>query len=267
MATWSRTLGTLLLAAALSLASGAATGSEVRAPSSAGAGELWYDSSSLGWGIRLTTRGARTVATLYVCADAGGVSWYATLMDREANSVVWTGDLYAMPGPWLGAAPDDLASLGLRKAGTMRWQRGASDSASDILLYSVDGRQVTENIARRSGTVVDDCSGRYAAALSSLSCAGAREDVVELSITQGDPALTFDWASPATGVACRCTGIPTRRPVLGDVEATHACGTETGAAHFYSMIQSAEQLTVRWQTTRDGGGCATDGHLTAVRRR
>lgn len=232
-------------------------------------GTLWFSTSNLGWGVQLADKGSVVFASLYVYDDQGNTAnWYVAALAPQSTPSVWTGDLYAIPEPWLGPAPSSLAGLGLRHVGTMRWQGAGYNLQPNVLAYSIDGESTTEQIVRQSGNVVDEYSGRYAAARTwTDSCAGSFEDTVELAITQSPPVIDIAWRDPTAGADCRFTGNLKQKSTNANASGTYTCGSDAGKSQFFEMLILAEKFTARWTSDANDKGCHIEGALTAVRRR
>jgi hypothetical protein len=230
---------------------------------------LWFSTSNLGWGVQLTEKGPVIFAALYVYDDAGTApNWYVATLAPQSTPSAWAGNLYATAGPWLGPPPSNLDGLGLRKVGTMRWQGAGYYLEPGMLTYSVDGQSMTEKIIRETGNIVDEYSGRYAAARTwTDSCDGSFEDTVELAIAQSPPVINIAWRDQVAGVDCRFSGNLEQEPTYGNVTGAYSCGSENGKSKVFEMLVLGEKFTARWTSDANDKGCHVEGELTAVRRR
>jgi len=143
--------------------------------------DLWYRSSESGWGMQLVQRGSVIFATLFVYDAASRPVWYTSTLQAQVDGS-WAGALYATTGPYFGATSFEPSAVTVQQVGSMTWS--SADGTTGALTYTVRGMTVTKSVERQV-LVLDDFSGRYAAALSQInSCTGPKEQFADMTVTQ-----------------------------------------------------------------------------------
>jgi len=250
------------LAAVLAFVASSAT--SVRATSfSTDQSDLWWVPSESGWGMQLVQRDSVIFATLFVYDGTGAPIWYVATLDPQPTPSTWSGDLYALRGPWFGSPAFNASTVVSRKAGTMNW------NGSGTLAYSVDGVNVTKNVVRQP-LVVDKYAGRYAGALSwENSCTARHENFAEIVITQVAQNVSINWTNLATSDNCSFAGTLNQAGQFGKVTGTFSCGPvhDDGEFTMTEMTVSQTAFSARYTSIDPDNGCHSEGYVGGIRHR
>ena len=227
--------------------------------------DLWYRSSESGWGMQLVQRGSVIFATLFVYDASNKPVWYtATLVAQPDGS--WAGDLYATTGPYYGAASFDPAGVAAQKVGSMTWS--SADGSTGSLTYTVGGMAVTKSVERQV-LVLDDFSGKYAAAINIVnSCAGNRDQYADMVVTQVGQNVSINWTNQK-GTTCSFAGKLTQAGQFGKVEGDFECSPihDDGGFTFSELVVGKYGLSGRYKSIDEDTGCTNDGWFSAARKR
>lgn len=230
--------------------------------------DLWYVPAESGWGMQLVQRGNLIFATIFVYDAAGNPTWYVATLSPTAQ-FVWSGDLYATHGSWLGM-PWNPAALGGGVVGSMSWS--AQTVTTGNVGYTVNGVSVTKSVIRQT-LVNDDFSGRYAGGIHEVlaSCdnsvfnGSVVEDAGIVAITQSGNSIAIA-TSGSGGPGCTYSGTLSQYGQMGAVNGTYVCNSLTGTFQAFEMQVNITGFTGRFTASKPSGGeCATSGWFGGVR--
>lgn len=231
--------------------------------------DLWYIPAESGWGMQLVQRGNLIFATIFVYDAAGNPTWYIATLSPTAQ-FVWSGDLYATHGSWLGM-PWNPPAFGGGVVGSMTWS--AQTVTTGNISYTVNGVAVTKSVIRQT-LVNDDFSGRYAGGIHEIlaNCNSPNfngsvvEDAGIVAITQSGNSIIIA-TTPVSVPACTYSGTLSQSGQMSAINGTYACvGGLTGTFQAFEMQVNITGFTGRFTASKPSSGeCATSGWFGGVR--
>jgi len=225
--------------------------------------DLWWIPNESGWGVQLVQRNSTIFATMFVYDQSDAATWYAATM--VATGLTWTGDLYAVRGPWFGMTPFNMTDVQATKVGTMTWVPAPATVRAGTLTYTVNGTQVTKNVERQF-IALDDFEGDYGGSLhqvnsgcSDSSKDGTTDQVGAIVVRQTGNSIVLGIGDE-TGRSCAYTGTVAQAGQMGNVTGTFNCSDSTVGTFLIDEMQvTYSGLTLRFMLNPAVSGCTTTG--------
>ena len=230
--------------------------------------DMWWIPAESGWGANVIQQGDTLFITLFVYGTNGQPTWFVgpatTYQGTVGNAQRFTGTLYQVTGPYFGAPLFDRNNVNVREVGAITFL--APLVASATLSYSVDGVNVTKELARQTWRT-ENLAGSYIGATigTFTGCAsnGANITVASYGVTQNGTAVTLTEVS--SSYTCTYTGTLTQTGRMGSITGAGTC-SDLGAQNFTASEVQADldSLTMRMNFSHDS--CRFSGRLGGIRQ-
>lgn len=251
---WLRTLA--LTAGLLAAASATAT-------RSVNVSDHWWSEGESGWGLSITQQDDIAFVALYVYGPDRQPAWYTATGLRYGQDMAgnpgFHGTLYRTTGPHHGGAFDP-GQVKATPVGTLTFE--ATGPSNAILVYDVDGAQVTKTMTRFTFRA-RDWTGIYRA----VQRASYRDCVAGFT-----PAFTYDdglvdvehdgsafrmWFD-GKKAACMYTGTYVQHGRLGRVTGSYVCADGPGGTFTLDGLETNEKaFAARIHASHPSCGAAT----------
>jgi hypothetical protein len=265
----------LFLLASLSvvvLAGGAA-----RAASTTDFSDQWWAPSEPGWGASVQQQATTLFVDLMVYASDGKPAWFSAAAFQQpvapAGHTVFTGDLYATTGPYLGGTFDP-ALVTARKVGALTFDASGLNNAT--LSYTVDGAPVVKSVTRQTWSY-ENLTGSYDAAwFTRCRGMGAYESPFDWTVTittvhhNADNTVSINLSCPMcwTNFNHEFRGTYAQAGHLGQITAD-LVAPDVGSITIVEIARTTAGFTGRFagSMTISGSTCQTvDGRIGAAIR-
>lgn len=239
--------------------------------------DLWWNPAENGWGLQLIQRADIIFVTLYVYNTNGAPVWYAAVLNYNAPSTTWTGDLMETKGPWFGKQPFDQTVVSVARVGSLSFTpRSVSDG---MLSYSINGVSVNEHIQRMT-LRYDDYSGRYVGILaydadgcSNTMDRGVFNNRIDFNIDQSGTTLSMISQQQGGLPVCTSSGAYGQDGQFGNTtQVTESCSDASGTGsitNYYEMNVTPSGVTMKFTAPASNPGskgCSLQGTLFGIRQ-
>ena len=223
--------------------------------------DLWWIPNESGWGVQFVQRNSTIFATMFVYDQSDAPTWYVATM--VATGLSWTGDLYAVRGPWFGMTPFNPADVQATKVGTMTWV--PSTVRAGTLTYTVNGTQVTKNVARQF-IAMDDFTGDYGGSVHQVNsgCSDSSKDgttdQVAVTVVKQTGNNVVLGVGDETGRSCAYAGTLAQAGQMANISGTFNCSDSSSGTFLIDEMQvTYSGLTLRFILHPAVSGCTTTG--------
>ncbi|MBS0319354.1 MAG: hypothetical protein JSR18_02330 [Proteobacteria bacterium] len=260
-----RTLAILALGVASTLTAHAATTTNYT--------DQWGTQNENGWGLSVLQQDGVLFIDMFVFGPDGKPTWYVVGAQFQgvgtSGDLVFSGDLYAVTGPYFGAPSYSETNVNGGKVGTFTFDAGTVNSAT--VTYNVGAVTVVKNVQRIFWSY-ENFTGTYhggmVADATGCTTNGHQEKFGNFAIAQtpGDDAtLTFTMTPESSGAVCTYTGAYSQAGHLGAVTGTYSCDDSTnGTFSMFEMEKTVNGMNGRFSAA--SGTCAVSGRLGGVLR-
>lgn len=264
------TLSTWLKTSLLTLAFAAA--GMAQAASTTNYADQWGTDGENGWGLSVLQQGDVIFIDMFVFGPDGKPTWYVVGANfdgfTQAGHLVFSGDLFAVTGPYFGAPVYNEALVGGGKVGTFTFDSDSVNTAT--ITYNVGGVFVTKNVHRTFWAFENFAGDYYGGLVYDASGCGVGSNghftelgPISLTHTTGASATLTLTSTPVSGGSCSYSGAYSQSGHMGSAAGSYSCsGGQTGTFNFFEMEKSISGMTGRF--TSLAGTCALEGRFGGV---
>jgi hypothetical protein len=235
--------------------------------------DLWFNPDEEGWGVNLIQQSDIVFLTLFVYGANGQPTWYVGPATRLADpstpgTVVFSGPLFAVTGPYFGASTFNESQVQPRQVGNVAF--AASAISVGAISYTVDGVSVTKSVQRQTwrneninGNYIGGVAGDYS------NCGAARNGYIDNNVTLvigHDGGSTVTMREQGSNYSCNYTGGYTQAGRMGTIQGNATCSDGTNQGFIATEVQASIQGITMRLGSQFSNGCVFTGRMGGVRR-